>query len=232
MKNKSIIILIVVICLVLVGAYVLYSQNSSVPNLPLQQADSTGSSNSSDSIKPSAPGSDKSAIDDTNSNSENIDNEATPDNDTAQDEPEQDKFFIPDFTLEDIDGNKVSLSDYKDKIVILNFWAEWCRFCLEEMPDFNQLNKELENDDEVEILTVNVGDSVETATKYLTSNNIDLKVLMDLDASVYQMYGLTGLPKTIFVNKDGSLYAYIPGKTDKETLDKVLDMAKSGAPLR
>lgn len=133
----------------------------------------------------------------------------------------------PDFTLKDLNGNDVKLSDYKGKIVILNFWAVWCKYCLLEMPDFNELNKELEIEDEVVILAVNSQESPEKVKEYLTSSNIDLKVLLDQDGTVTQTYGISGFPTTFFINKDGTLYTYIPSMTDKKTLLEIIDKIKN-----
>ncbi len=133
----------------------------------------------------------------------------------------------PDFTLKDLDGNDVKLSDYKGKIVILNFWAVWCKYCLIEMPDFNELNKELEKENEVVILAINSQESPEKVKEYLSSSNIDLKVLLDQDGAVTQTYGISGFPTTFFINKDGTLYKYISGMTDKKTLLEYISEIKS-----
>ncbi len=136
--------------------------------------------------------------------------------------------IAPDFTLKDLNGKDVKLSDYRGKVVILNFWAVWCKYCKEEMPDLNELNKELEKDNEAVILTVDVQESQDIVKDYLSTNNIDLKVLMDQDGSVTQTYGVTGFPTTFIINKDGTLYTYIPQKTDKATLVKILEKIKKG----
>lgn len=139
--------------------------------------------------------------------------------------------IAPDFSLKDLNGKAVKLSDYRGKIVILNFWAVWCKYCKEEMPDLNELNKELEKSNEAVILAVDVQESVNTVKNYLTSNNINLKVLMDSDGKVAQTYGITGYPTTFIIDKDGSVYTYIPGKTNKETLEKIIDKVKKGEPV-
>ena len=133
----------------------------------------------------------------------------------------------PDFTLKDLNGNDVKLSDYKGKIVILNFWAVWCKYCLVEMPDFNELNKELEKENEVVILAINSQESPDKVKDYLSSSNIDLKVLLDQDGAVTQTYGITGFPTTFFINKDGTLVTYISGMTDKKTLLEYISKIKS-----
>jgi len=144
----------------------------------------------------------------------------------------QEKIMAPDFTLKDPDGNAVALSDYEGKIVILNFWAVWCRYCVEEMPDFNTLDKELKESEDAVILAVNVQEPQKTVQDFIAENNLGLKVLMDEDGTVASMYGVSGYPTTFLINPDGSLYTYIPGKTDLETLHKVLDMIRDGKPLR
>lgn len=133
------------------------------------------------------------------------------------------KLMAPDFNLKDINGKTVKLSDYKGKKVILNFWAVWCKYCLMEMPDFNELNKELVKDNNAVILAVDVQETEEKVKEYLTSNNISLNVLMDTDGAVSRTYGVSGYPTTFFINKDGSLYTYIPQKTDKNTVLKILE---------
>jgi peroxiredoxin/predicted small secreted protein len=137
---------------------------------------------------------------------------------------------VPDFTLKDLDGKSVKLSDYKGKIVILNFWAVWCKYCKQEMPDLNELNKTLVKDNEAVILAVDVQESKSTVENYLSANKIDLHVLLDQDGSLTQAFGITGFPTTFIVNKDGTLYTYIPGATNKETLQGILDKIKKGEP--
>lgn len=149
----------------------------------------------------------------------------------AQAKPRQDassseKVMAPDFALKDLDGNTVKLSDYKGKLVILNFWAVWCQYCKQEMPDLNELNKELEKENEAVILAVDVQESPDTVKEYLSSDNIELKVLLDGDGEAASSYGITGYPTTFIVNKDGSLFTYISGKTDKETLLEAISKAK------
>ncbi len=152
-------------------------------------------------------------------------NFVTPPQDTASQSQatQSTKIMAPDFTLKDIDGKAVKLSDYKGKIVILNFWAVWCKYCLLEMPDFNELDKQFAKDNNAVILAVDVQESEATVKKYLTSNNIELKVLMDTDGAVSRTYGVSGFPTTFFINKDGSLYTYVSGKTDKETVLEIID---------
>jgi peroxiredoxin len=146
--------------------------------------------------------------------------------------PDTQKVMAPDFTLDTLDGKSVKLSDYRGKIVILNFWAVWCKYCKQEMPDLNELNKELEKGTDAVILAVDVQESEDTVKNYLSSNNINLNVLMDRDGSISNMYQVQGYPTTFIINKDGSIYTYIPQMTDKATLNTILDRIREGLPLQ
>jgi len=145
------------------------------------------------------------------------------------------KIMAPDFTLKDLDGKKVKLSDYKGKIVVLNFWAVWCPYCIQEMPDLDELNKQLEKDGDAVILAIDSEEPEKTVRDYIASANISLKVLMDMDGKVtnlYAPYGIQGLPTTFILNPDGSFYTYIPRATDKETLTTIIEKIRKGEPLK
>ena len=141
------------------------------------------------------------------------------------------KVMAPDFTLKDMDGKEVKLSDYRGKIVILNFWAVWCKYCIQEMPDLNELNNILTKDNDAVILAVDSQEKPDTVKKYLTDNKISLHVLLDQSGSVTQTYSVEGFPTTFIINKDGSVYNYIPGATNKKTLLEILDKVRKGEPV-
>jgi peroxiredoxin len=136
------------------------------------------------------------------------------------------KVMAPDFTLKDLDGQNVNLSDYRGKIVILNFWAVWCKYCKEEMPDLNELNKILQKENDAVILAVDSEEKPEVVKKYLSDNKINLHVLLDQSGAVTRTYGIEGFPTTFIINRDGSVYTYIPGATNKETLMEILDSVR------
>jgi peroxiredoxin len=143
------------------------------------------------------------------------------------------KIMAPDFTLKDLDGNEVSLTDYRGKIVILNFWAVWCQYCVEEMPDFDELDKELQEAGDAVILAVNVQEPYDTVRSFVDESDISLKVLLDEDGyAANSLYGVRGYPTTFIVNSDGSLYTYLMGKADIETMRTVIDMARNNEPIR
>jgi len=132
---------------------------------------------------------------------------------------------VPDFELKDLDGNNVKLSDYKGKIVVVNFWAVWCKFCVYEMPDFNEINKEYKDKDVV-ILAVNVQEDKETASNFMKENGYDLKVLLDFDGSVAEKYEVPGFPSTYTIGKNGALVDRRFGVANKAYMKSVLDKIK------
>ncbi len=136
---------------------------------------------------------------------------------------------VPDFTLQNLNGEKVRLSDYQGKVVILNFWAMRCRFCVEEMPDFENAHQQLEKQGDAVILTINVREPVDRVRQYIEKEGFNMPVLLDEKGEVAAMYDLRSFPTTYIINPDGTLYNGILGKTDKET---ILNVAKIVARKR
>lgn len=219
-KSSNIIIWVAALALVIAAAYTYYTKNNTegAGLLPGQNPSQSGISGPFGVSQPTA--------------TQNSDSQGNTQNGTAGENTASDKVMAPDFALKDLDGNTVKLSDYRGKIVILNFWAVWCKYCKLEMPDLNELDKELKKGNDAVILAVDVQESADTVEKYLTSNDIGLKALLDEDGSVAQSYGVSGYPTTFAINPDGSVYTYISGQTDKETLQKIIDMIKNGEPLK
>lgn len=112
----------------------------------------------------------------------------------------------PDFTLENLKGESVRLSDFKGKNVLVNFWATWCPYCVKEMPDLNQLYTEHKENDFV-VLAVDVGESKETVEKYLKDQDYTFPVLLDKDGSISIKYMVRGLPTSFMIDKEGNIRA-------------------------
>jgi thiol-disulfide isomerase/thioredoxin len=125
----------------------------------------------------------------------------------------------PDFALPNMDGEEVKLSDFRGKIVYLNFWATWCGYCDQEMPDLQELSAE--NEDLV-VLTVNVRENADTVKAYIEKGGYDFPVLLDIEGEVATRYLITGMPTTYFINAEGILLDRIPGMMDKEQMEEVL----------
>lgn len=110
--------------------------------------------------------------------------------------------LAPDFTLVNLDGKEVSLSDYKGKTVLVNFWATWCGFCDMEMPDLNKLDKE--NDDLV-VLAVNVMEEKDIVQEYIDEGGYEFEVVLDSDGAITRNYLVSGFPTSYFIDKEGVL---------------------------
>ncbi len=130
-----------------------------------------------------------------------------------------------DFTVTDADGNEVKLSDFIGKPIVLNFWATWCYYCKEEMPDFNKAYKEYPD---VQFLMVNATDGVQEtlkkAKKYIEDEGFEFDVYFDTELDAVSTYGVTGFPCTYFIDSEGSLVTRGNGMLDYETLVRGIDM--------
>ncbi len=115
----------------------------------------------------------------------------------------------------DYNRQKVSIDDFKGKLVMLNFWATWCAPCKEEMPslDLLQTNPKLDN---LEIIPINVGqDSFEKIQNFFNELDIkNLQVYFDNPETLAKKFALRGLPTTIVLNKNGKELARIIGSID------------------
>ena len=128
----------------------------------------------------------------------------------------------PDFTLEDLDGQTVSLGDFRGEPVLLNFWATWCSPCRIEMPYLQQIYEEW-SDRRLVLLTVNIGESPSTVKQFMQVNNLSLPVLLDTSKSVSRKYMISGIPTTIFIDKDGIIRGRVIGAfTSKEAIERYL----------
>ncbi|MFC1901293.1 TlpA family protein disulfide reductase [Chloroflexota bacterium] len=130
--------------------------------------------------------------------------------------------IAPDFKLQSLDGESVSLSDYSGTPVLINFWATWCGYCREEMPYLQQIDEEWP-DSELVVLTVDVRESASRVERFMQTYNLSLTVLLDSDGSVAQEYNLIGYPTTFFIDKDGIIREKASGAfRDKSSIEYYL----------
>ncbi len=127
----------------------------------------------------------------------------------------------PDFTLETLDGETVSLSDYRGRPVVLNFWATWCVPCREEMP-LLQETYEAHQAEGLVILGVNVRENPEAVRRFLGEVGVDFPVVLDPDVAVVNRYLVTSLPMTFFIDREGQLRTLVVGGMNKTILDERL----------
>ena len=110
-----------------------------------------------------------------------------------------------DFSLYDLDGNKVSLDDYKGKQqLILFFWTTWCPHCRRQIRPLNRLAEELK-DKKVRILAIDTGESAKKVKAFIERRPVSFTILLDKDSAVAGDYGVVGVPTFVIVALDGSI---------------------------
>ncbi len=141
----------------------------------------------------------------------------------------------PQFTLNDIDGKTVNLSDYKGKTVIVDFWATWCRPCRQSFPIMKKAIEKFSKQNNVKFLFVNTWERVDDKTKnaadFIAKNKYPFHVLIDENNEVVDKYGVEGIPTKFIIDKNGNIRFKVIGfeggeKENLEEISKMLAMVK------
>jgi cytochrome c-type biogenesis protein len=139
-----------------------------------------------------------------------------------------------DFTLTDQYGNKHTLSDYKGKVVFLNFWATWCPPCREEMPHIEELYTTYgQNNDEVIFLGVanpktdayphNQDVEKDEIATFLQDNGYTFPTVFDETGEFFNQYAISAFPTTFMITKEGNIYGYVPGMLTKDMMQNIIE---------
>ncbi|RGT73217.1 cytochrome C biogenesis protein [Ruminococcus sp. AF18-22] len=146
----------------------------------------------------------------------------------------QEKKAEHDFTLKDQYGEEHTLSDYKGKVVFLNFWATWCPPCRAEMPDIQKLYEEYTGEDtEVVILGIaapEYGNETDEAgiIQFMKENGYTYPVVMDVDGEVFSRYGITAYPTTFMIDKKGEIFGYAQGQLSEDVMRSIIQQTLEG----
>jgi thiol-disulfide isomerase/thioredoxin len=117
------------------------------------------------------------------------------------------KQFIP-LVLDNLAGERVSLDQYKDQVVLLNFWSSWCKPCVEEIPSLIRLKNKLDQQN-FQIITINVGESKQTIKDFMKRVKFNLPILLDDSGVAVRDWGVYAYPSSFLLDKNGSIrYAY------------------------
>ena len=236
-KYKYVLIALALVS-VIAAASVLYNSLSDeyrgdgFAELPNSGADS-GSQGSGDGDKPSNElnsdenGGENSTteIGDNSGSEDDHDHSGDDDHDHGGDtESQAPTVFTYDFTAIDKGGNTVKLSDFVGKPIVLNFWATWCPYCLEEMPEFNKAAKELPD---VTFLMLNAttteGETLAKAKNYILQNGFEFPVLYDTMGKAVSTFGINSFPMTFFIDESGVIRLYASGAVDYDIILSALE---------
>jgi cytochrome c biogenesis protein CcmG, thiol:disulfide interchange protein DsbE len=118
----------------------------------------------------------------------------------------------PDFTVQDSD-HKVTLSQFKGQVVVLNFWATWCPPCIEEMPSLVQMQQRMKSKG-IKVLAVSVDVDDASYRRFLRDHNVDLLSVRDPDQKANSLYGTFKFPETYIVDRNGIVRRKFIGAVD------------------
>lgn len=126
----------------------------------------------------------------------------------------------PDFTVYDAEGNEVRLSDLRGKPVIINFWATWCGYCVQEMPDFQTVYEEY--GDQIHFMMINVTDGYqetqEKAMDFIAQKGFTFPIYYDLKLEAGNAYGVNAMPVTYLLDEEGRFVAWQQGALNEKML--------------
>src|SRR6266404_2937249 len=122
----------------------------------------------------------------------------------------------PDFTLQDLTGQPVTLSSFRgEKAVLIDFWATWCGPCRSAMPGLQDLSDKFK-DRGLEVVTIDQGESVDQVRYFVERRKYSFRVLLDHDGVVGDKYGVRGIPTSVLVDKTGVVQSITVGNLVSE----------------
>lgn len=145
-------------------------------------------------------------------------NQSTSDN-TVETTAEPEPYYIPDFKLTTLGGEETSLSAYEGQLIVINFWATWCKYCIEEMPLLDELDKR----DDVTVLAISVNEDQKTVQDYIDEHGYQMPIFLDEKGELASMFGVTGFPTSLFLGPDFEYFYLYPGMLEQNTIDSILE---------
>ncbi len=235
-KNKTFILLAVLLVILIGGAGFFYNKLSSAYKTDTLTETSPSSKNKEDSqpeennekaeIEEDAQTSDTEESDSSHDSQAEANGDDSRTSSEETDSGENAAETAPDFTMTDASGEEVKLSDFFGKPVVLNFWASWCGPCKSEMPHFEDAYQKYGED--INFIIVNLTDgareTVENASDFIEEQGYTFPLYFDTNTEGAMTYGTYSIPVTYFIGADGVPVAQASGALDAATLQKGLDM--------
>lgn len=132
-----------------------------------------------------------------------------------------------DFTVYNLDGQPVNLSDFLGKPIVVNFWSTWCESCVDELPLFEKLYSEYKNSAAFLMINVPMDSNLEEKVNaFIDENGYTFPVYCDLDFSAADAYGVWAMPQSLFINKEGELVQSYNGELSEEKLFSYFNLIK------
>ena len=129
--------------------------------------------------------------------------------------------LAPDFTLIDLEGDSVTLSDFQGKAVFINFWATWCPPCRAEMPDIEAVYQEYKSKDVV-VIGVDLLETESEVRQFVQRGGYSWTFVIDTTGEVTNDYGITAIPTSFFLDKEGIIRAVKVGAMTKRVMESQL----------
>lgn len=224
--------------LILMGIMTLTGFMNGFTNYLSDAGTSSGSVSSQQAAESASSGNDlSSAAESTASSEKGVSSPAessTTADSSASSESEPKVTPAPDFTLVDQNGKTHKLSDYKGKVVFLNFWATWCPPCKGELPEIQALYEKYgSNEKDLIVLGVagpNQGEegSVDHISGFLSDNKYTFPVVMDETGDVFAQYGIYSFPTTFMIDADGNVFGYVSGGLTADMMESIVQQTITG----
>ena len=126
--------------------------------------------------------------------------------------------LAPDFTLIDLDGNQLSLSDFRGKMVFINFWATWCPPCRAEMPEMEAIHQEYKAEDVI-VIGVDILESEDKVRQFIEHGGYSWTFVIDATGAVAADYNINVIPTSYFIDEEGIIRAVDFGAMTKRTIE-------------
>jgi peroxiredoxin len=126
----------------------------------------------------------------------------------------------PSFSLVNSEGAPVSLSQYRGKVVLLDFWATWCTGCKVEIPWYMQFSTKYRNDG-LAVLGVAMDDTWQPVKSFVKEKKMNYPVVLG-NKEIAKRYGLTSMPKTLLIDRDGRIAWSLTGIVDRDKFESEL----------